>query len=252
SNLEYFEKMQSKTVRLFQGLQQRGTTAHFIAKDPTIVRSDGRPIRLRVGHSRIKAQQNIVAAPEDSLNAAITLKMHNNSGQALLPGSVARYRDGAFLGMTDIDFVARGEQFSLFFSVADQLKLTRELDRKRSSLVRNRRNRMQLSFVTTATNLSKHVMKVVLAERVPISENSEVRVSNVRISPKQKRGAQGIVRWTITLKPGEKREFRVSYQVDYPRSLILDVQRKRRSPSPSRPGKKLDFNDQLLDLEQAF
>lgn len=252
SNLEYFEKVQNKTVEIFQGLAQRGTNVHFVAKDPAIVRSDGRPIRLAIGGRTIKAKRDIVAAPEESLNAALTLEMTNSGDQPLLPGGVARYQDGAFLGMTDVDFVARGETFSLFYSVADEVKLARKLDRKRSSLVRKARNRMQLSFVTSAHNLSKREVKLVLAERVPVSENSEVRVSNVRITPNQRPDNQGIVRWSLTLAPGEKRELRVSYQIDYPPSLVLDVQRKResapRSPSPS-PMKR-PIEDQIFDFEQ--
>ncbi len=255
SNLEYFEKVQSKTVEIFQGLQQRGTHAHFVAPTPAIVRSDGRPIRLRIGSHRIKAQGKIVAAPEESLNAALTLQMNNNSPQALLPGSVARYRDSAFLGMTDVDFVAQGEDFSLFFSVADQVKLTRKLDRKHSSLVRRARNRMQLSFVTTAKNLSGQEVELVLAQRVPVSENSEIVVSNVKITPAGKPDAEGIVRTTLTLKPQEERELRVSYQIDYPPSLVLDVQRRRsqpEAPSPSAAPRKYNLEDRIHDMEQAF
>src|SRR6185436_13137558 len=104
--------------------------------------------RLRIGGGRLRAERRIVAVPEESLNAAVALQMVNKTQQPLLPGSVARYRDGAFLGMTDIDFVASDEDFSVFFSVADQIKITRELDRKQSSIVRDTKNRMQLSFVS--------------------------------------------------------------------------------------------------------
>lgn len=257
SNLEYFEQIQSKTVRIFQGLEQRGTNAHFVAAVAAIVRSDGRPIRVPIGGHRIKAKTKILAAPEESLNAALTLQMTNDSSQALLPGSVARYRDGAFLGMTDVDFVAQGEDFSLFFSVADQVKLTRKLDRKQSSLVRRARNRMQLSFVTTAKNLSAEDVELVLAERVPVSENTEIVVSDVKITPTAKPDIEGIVRWTLTLKPGEERELRISYQIDYPPSLVLDVERRRRAappaPSPASPyspaPKKYDLEDRIHDLE---
>ena len=255
SNLEYFERVQSRTVEIFQGLQQRGTHAHFVAPTPAIVRSDGRPIRLRIGSHRIKAQGKIIAAPEESLNAALTLQMTNNSPQALLPGSVARYRDGAFLGMTDVDFVAQGEDFSLFFSVADQVKLTRKLDRKHSSLVRRARNRMQLSFVTTAKNLSDQEVELVLAQRVPVSENSEIVVSNVKITPAGKPDAEGIVRTTLALKPQEERELRVSYQIDYPPSLVFDVQRRRSqpdAPSPAAAPRKYNLEDRIHDMEQAF
>lgn len=255
SNLEYFERVQNKTVEIFQGLQQRGTHAHFVAAVPAIVRSDGRPIRMRIGSNRIKATSKIIAAPEESLNAAMTLEMTNDSPQALLPGSVGRYRDGSFLGMTDVGFVAQGEKFSLFLTVADQVKLTRKLDRKHSSLVRRARNRMRLSFVTTAENLSDRKVEVVLAERVPVSENSDILVSNVRIAPTSKPDVEGIVRWTLTLEPKEKRELRVSYQIDYPPSLVLDVRRRRAhpdSPSPASPARKYDIEDRIHDMENAF
>ncbi|MBK9260948.1 MAG: DUF4139 domain-containing protein [Polyangiaceae bacterium] len=260
NNLQMLERVQSKTVAIFQGLQTRGTTAHFTAKDPAIVRSDGRSIRLRIGSSRIKAQRQIIAAPEESLNAAITLNLNNKTNQPLLPGSVGRYQDGAFLGMTDIDFVAKDEDFSVFFSVADQVKLTRELDKAQSALVRKERNSMKLSFVTTAKNLSDRKVTLVLAERIPVSENTDIRVSNVRIAPNEKPDVKGIVRWTITLEPREQREFRISYQVEYPPTLVLDVRRKQmRAPAPSpaspasRPApRKMDFEERLIDIESQF
>lgn len=260
NNLQMLERVQSKTVAIFQGLQTRGTTAHFTAKDPAIVRSDGRSIRLRIGSSRIKAQRQIIAAPEESLNAAITLNLNNKTNQPLLPGSVGRYQDGAFLGMTDIDFVAKDEDFSVFFSVADQVKLTRELDKAQSALVRKERNSMKLSFVTTAKNLSDRKVTLVLAERIPVSENTDIRVSNVKIAPNEKPDVKGIVRWTITLEPREQREFRISYQVEYPPTLVLDVRRKQmRAPAPSpaspasRPApRKMDFEERLIDIESQF
>lgn len=255
TNLALLERVQSKTVEIFAGLQTRGTTAHFIAKDPVIVRSDGRSIRARIGGSRVKANRRIIAAPEESLNAAVTLEMANKTSQALLPGGVARYQDGAFLGMTDIEFVAKDEDFSVFFSVADQVKLARELDKHQSSLQRNARNRMQLSFVSKAKNLSDRPVTIVLAERVPVAENTEIRVSNVRIGPSEKPDGKGIVRWTVALAAREEREFRVSYQVDYPPSLVLDVKRKqmqrRASPSPAAPS-KMDFEERLIQIEEQF
>lgn len=254
-NLAMLERTQSKTVAIFQGLQTRGTTAHFTSKDPAIVRSDGRSIRLRLGTSRIKAKRQIIAAPEESLNAAVTLELNNKTSQPLLPGNVARYQDGAFLGMTDVDFVAKDEDFSVFFSVADQIKLTRELDKHQSSLSRKERNRMQLSFVSTAQNLSDRKVTLVLAERIPVSENTDIRVSNVKITPNEKVDTKGIVRWTITLEPRETREFRISYQVEYPPTLIFDVRRKQMhapAPSPARPARKIDFDEKLINIESMF
>lgn len=257
SNYNYLQVVQSKTVQIFQSLQQRGTTVHFKGDKQASVRSDGRSVRLRIGQGRPRASQQIVAAPEQSLNAALTLEMTNTSKQPLLPGQVALYRDGAFLGMTELEFVADGEKFALFLSVADQLKIERRLNRKQSALVRSKRNRMQLAFEVVVENLSDAPTSLVLADRVPVSENKDIRVSNIAVEPRVKPDEKGLLQWSLTLAPKERRAFTVSYQVEYPPTLILETQRRRSNRPAPRPGsaapsKNYDIQEQILDLEQNF
>ena len=254
SNFEYLRLVQSRTVKLFESLEKRGTTVHFKADIAPSVRGDGHPVRLRIGRTTLESTQKIVAAPEQSLNAARTLAMANSTNQPLLPGKVALYQDGAFLGLTDVDFIAKGESFSLFLSVADHLKLSRELDRKLSTLIRKTRNQMQVTFVVTVENLSSETTAFTLADRIPVSENKEIKVDKVRISPAARPDAQGLLHWDLVLKPREKREFRISYQVEYPPELVLETQRKRAgqpAPSPAAPA-SYPIEDQIHDLEEKF
>ena len=260
ANMEYLQVVQGRTVKIFESLERRGTTVHFKAETAASVRGDGHPVRLRIGHSTFESTQRIVAAPEQSLNAARTLAMVNSGDQPLLPGRVALYQDGAFVGMTDIDFVAKGEQFALFLNVADHIKLTRVLDRKQSTLVRKTRNQMQVSFIVTAENLGAKETTLTLADRVPVSENRDIRVSMVTIAPAVKPDSQGLLHWDLTLKPGEKREFRIGYQIDYPAELYIETDRRRAleknaAPEPDAPAAapaKSRVEDEIYDLEQQF
>jgi uncharacterized protein (TIGR02231 family) len=262
SRMEYLQVVQSKTVQLFESLQKRGTTAHFKAHVAASVRGDGHPVRLRIGQSALRTEQKIVAAPEQSLNAARTLGMTNSSGQPLLPGKVALYQDGAFLGLTDVGFIAPGEPFSLFLSVADHLKLARTLDRTHSSLVRKKRNKMQVAFIVTVENLAPQETAMTLADRIPVSENKEIRIDNVKLTDGARPDSRGIVRWALRLKPGEKRAFRVAYEVEYPEELILETRRRPEAASPSpyhrskspspAPPRPADIGSQIRDLEKMF
>lgn len=257
SNIEYLQVVQSRTVSIFESLEKRGTTAHFKAQPVQSVRGDGHPVRLLIGRSILGSTQKIVAAPEQSLNAAHTLAMTNSTGQPLLPGKVARYQDGTFLGMTDIDFIAKGERFSLFLSVADQLKLSRQLDRKLSTLVRKTRNIMQVVFIVSVENLSSEETSFTLADRIPVSENKDIHIDKVSINPAVKPDSQGLLHWDLVLKPGAKREFRIGYQVEYPAELVLETNRRRMkeaspaSPYPAAPSKSR-IEDQIMDLEKQF
>ena len=252
TNLEALQVIQAKTVQIFQSLQQRSTTTQFRAQGTTKVRGDGRSVRAPIGRARLQAKQAIVAAPEQSLNAAVTLEMVNDSGQTLLPGAVAIYQGSSFSGMTHADFVADGETFSLFLGVADQLKLSRAIDKKHSALLRKQRTQMQLAFVVTAENLSNKPVTLTLADRVPVSEEREIVISNIKVTPDVKPDNKGILRFQITLAPREKRRFDIQYQIEYPPTLVLEMKRKRPAdPSPASPAARpanKDFADR--DLRQ--
>ena len=269
TNFESLQVTQSKTVQIFQSLQQRGTTTQFKALSTSRVRADGRSVRIPIGHANLKAKKAIVAAPEQSLNAAQTLEMQNDSGQSLLPGNVAMYQAGAFLGMTNLDFVAEGEQFALFLSVADQLKISRVLDKKHSAVVRKQRTQMQLAFIVTVENLSNKVVPLDLADRIPVSEDKDIVISGVRISPDIKADSKGILRWPVTLQPKEKRKFEIQYQIEYPPTLVLEMKRNQKnhdeedeptradppgSPSPSAPAsrREYDLKKDIQRFEEAL
>ncbi|MCX4241978.1 mucoidy inhibitor MuiA family protein [Paraliomyxa miuraensis] len=257
SNLESLQIVQSKTVQIFDSLEDRGTTAHFRALVPNTVRGDGHPVRMRIGGTTLKSHHEIVAVPEQSLNAARSLQMVNTSGQSLLPGKVSLYQDGAFLGVTELDFIADGETFSVYLSVADHIKLSRRLDRKQSTLSRGKRNKMQLRFIVTIENLSSETTTFTLTDRIPVSENKDITVDRVKVTDAIKPDPRGLLHWNVTLGPKQQREFQVSYQVEYPAQLVLDAQRRREtepSPSPaSRPRRKARaIDEQLLDLESQL
>jgi uncharacterized protein (TIGR02231 family) len=262
-NFESFQVTQSKTVQIFQSLQQRGTTTQFKAMGTAQLRADGRAVRVPIGSTRLNAKKAIVAAPEQSLNAAQTLEMTNDSGQSLLPGSVAMYQGGAFLGMTDLDFVADGEPFALFLGVADQLKISRVLDKKHSALVRKQRTQMQLAFIVTVENLSNKGVQLQLADRVPVSEDRDIVISGVKISPDAKPDSKGILRWPLTLQPKEKRKLEIKYQIEYPPTLVLEMKRNRDAEGPpmTEPSglpalptqrKAYDLKENIEQLEEAF
>jgi uncharacterized protein (TIGR02231 family) len=257
-NMEYLQVVQGKTVQIFESLEKRGTTAHFKANVAPSVRGDGHPVRMLIGRGTFESTQRIVAAPEQSLNAVSTLQMVNSTGQSLLPGKVALYQDGAFVGMTELDFIAEGEDFSVFLSVADHLKLSRKLDKKRSAIVRKKRTSMQLSFIVTVENLSSKATTLSLTDRIPVSENKDIKVDRIDINPATKPDSRGLLHWQVALAPKETRQYRISYQIEYPEELLVEPRRKRLEAPSAAPKRRLDasdpygIEDQIMDLEEQL
>lgn len=248
SNFQQQLVVQAKMQEVFSTLQQRGTTAHFEGGEQT-VRADGRPVRVAIGRADLDAKYRILAAPELSLNAARSVDLENTAGQSLLPGKTSLYVDNAFVGTTELAFVAPGEDFSMFVGVADEIKLARELDKKRSDLKRfGKRTRIQVSYVVTAENLSKQTQTLFLNDRVPVSQMEEIKVSKVRIEPDRDPDSQGLLSWQEHLKPAQKRTYRIEYTLDYPTALLAQV---RQNPA-MKNRKAAPLYDEIERLEQSL
>jgi uncharacterized protein (TIGR02231 family) len=240
--------VQQKVVAVFERVQQqRGTTAQFTAPGAQTVRTDGRSVRVPIGTVRLAAAPKIVAAPELSLNAVQTVDLTNGGAQPFLPGKVSIFLDGALVGTTEVEFVAPGEGFAMFLGVVDRVKLSRTLDKKSSSLTwSGKRKKMQTSFLVTVENLSDRPVTLQLADRIPVSDNDDIRVSGVRVQPEVKPDAKGLLKWDVTLAAKEKREFRLEYMLTYPQDLQV-VPLKDGDNAPA-----MELNKQIRDLESKF
>jgi uncharacterized protein (TIGR02231 family) len=213
--------MRERVLTVFQKLQKRGTTVHFEGQGRPVVRQDGRAVRIPLGALTLAAAEKIMCAPEKNPNAIHALTMTNTSKLPLLPGRVAIYQDEAFLGHTDVDFVADNETFALVLGVADGVKVRRVLDRRASTLARGERSKMEVAFDITVENLYKTAVDVDLMDRVPVSQSKEIRVYRIRVEPDGKPDDRGLLQWKLHLNPGEKKSYRLEYSLEYPGQILL-------------------------------
>ena len=166
----------------------------------------------------------------------------------MLPGKVSIYKDSSVLGTTEIDFVAESEEFGMFLGVADHLKISRVMDRKKSSIDKGRtRTKLRAEYAITIENLSDTVTTLDVTDRVPLSDNKDVRLSGVKISPESATDSQGIVHWTIDVEPGATRTLTLKYTVEYPNAITQAAPKSQAS----------DYEDhslemQLRSLEKCF
>ncbi|MBU62229.1 MAG: hypothetical protein CMI26_06970 [Opitutae bacterium] len=259
ANLDLNDAIQQKSVQTFAKISGRATTAHFRALADKAVPSDGQPIRLPIGDLSLNRTERIVTAPEASLNAARVFELNNKNGQALLPGKVTLFLGANFLGSTAIEFVGPGEAFSLYAGVEDKVKVSRVLDSSKSEKRKTNfssKTELQASWIIDVENLSDIEKIVRLADRIPVSQNEEVKVRSVKTLPKVTPDEKGLFSWDLVLKPKEKRILNVEYVVQYPKdytqgSYINDSEGALQQQS----GNNFEMNSlqlQLRSLESKF
>lgn len=236
-NMSNQMEVQQRAAATFNQLASRGTTSHFQAIGPRTVRASGRPVRVPIATSDFEGTVQVVAVPEVSLNAVRTVALRNTSDLPVLPGRFSLFVDGAFVGTSSFDFVAPGETFSAFLGVHERIKLSRQIDRKRSSIDRGKkRTTAKVSFVIEAENLSDFPTVIDLGDRVPVAQMAEIEIEDVKVPDGARRDADGVVKWTATIPPRKKVSWRISYEMEYPNDL---VSRGRAMPAAPKAQQKL-------------
>ena len=252
-SLQRQSEVQTRAAEDFTKIARRGTTAHFVAISERTVRADGKSVRVPITAGDFAASTRIVAVPEVSLNAVRVADLLNGGSYPILPGRAMLFEEGAFVGKSELEFVAPGEKFSLFLGVHDRLKLERTLDKKSSQLKRHgKRTEMTLAFVVTAENLSSAPLTIEMAERIPVAQTEEIEVSDIELPNKWKPDAQGVVRWTETLAPHAKATWKIGYQLEYPTDFVVRSRAADSQNAPPSPASAAPMYQQIEKMEQSL
>lgn len=257
-NWAALQSSQRQSEALFVFLEQRGTTALFEAEGRYTVRTDGNPVRIPYAAVAQEGSLTVMAAPEVSLNAARAIDLTYTHSEPLLPGNAALFLEGAYIGNTRLEFAGPGENFVLFAGSEDHLKVSRTLNHKESELQRGRkRNTMTVYYEIEVENTGDRPLDIKLADRIPVSDNKEIEVDRVKITPEVMPDEAGLLFWETQIAANSKLSFTLQYEVEYPN----DLQLQQRIKENRELNGMIDYEagipaansaEQILNLEKIF
>jgi uncharacterized protein (TIGR02231 family) len=148
----------------------------------------------------------------------------------LLPGRVALYRDGIFVGRAMLALAGRGELVNLGFGADDQVRVARIVQRKTegSSGLISTSKTDEREFRITARNGHDWPIKVVVEDQQPVTESDDVQVELLPVTTKPTltdvHDRRGVLAWTLDLAGGETREIALGWRIRWPagKSLVFD------------------------------
>jgi uncharacterized protein (TIGR02231 family) len=212
---------------------------------------------VQIASGDFAAATKVVAAPEVSLNAVRVADLVNGGSNPILPGPAMLFEDGAYVGKSELDFVAPGEKFSVFLGVDDHVKLERTLDRKLSVLHwRGKRTEMGLSYLVKVENLGTTPVVLELSERIPVAQTEEIEVNDVVIPHKVKPDPQGLVKWFESIPPHGALSWHIGYTLEYPSDFLsrttavadaADATPADGAPMPAAP-----MRQRIQEMEKAL
>ena len=143
--------------------------------------------------------------------------------QTLLAGEAQLFRDGDFVGTTDLEAKAPGETFDLGFGQDDQIHVERKAMKDEEGdgkgIFDINKGEHRYRWVTTIANYHVGTRQVEVREQLPRSRQQNIEVTAGELKPKpalENPDKPGLLTWNLVLGPKEKTKVDFAYNVKYP------------------------------------
>ena len=179
---------------------------------------------LRVSSTIIAPDLTVRAVPVLEPTAFLEASFKQNEDAPLLPGRVAIYRDGVFVGRTPMAAAGKDETVRLGFGADDKIKIERSVLKRNegsAGLIVTTSKTDERSFKTTIRNGHDFPIKVAIEDQLPVSENEDIQVemlpSTTPPTTTNLRERRGVLEWAFEAKAGEVRDLGFAWRVRWPK-----------------------------------
>lgn len=196
----------------------------YAIKGTSNVPSDGAQYRFNIGAYNAKAEIRAETYPASDASAYLIATLVYKGELPLLAGDAALFRDGAFIGNSQLDFLRPDEKLHLAFGQDEKIRVTYTSlgGKTKESGVLSKDNTKESLSKAAVQNLHRRPIKIAVYEPLPVSRNGDVTVKIVKdattpdytVAPNDK---VGLVKWESVYQPREKREINYGYAVTWPK-----------------------------------
>ncbi len=200
----------------------------FVIKRSADIKSDGSSQRVAISESTQSAELKLLVVPRLDKAAYVQAHVLYDGEQPLLPGQLSLYQDDNFVGRTQLKSIAPGESFDLGLGKDERVKVERE--RVTAKLAPGKgfifsKDLRRYHWLIKIKSLHKGLRDVEVLEQLPRSRHDDIKVKELELLPKpeaEDAEKPGLLRWKLSLKPGEESKITFRYEVKYPEGM--DVQ----------------------------
>jgi uncharacterized protein (TIGR02231 family) len=179
---------------------------------------------LRISTATIVPDLMLCAVPVIDPTAFLEASFVQGEDAPLLPGRVAIYRDGIFVGQGRMTAAAKDETVRLGFGAHDKVKIERTVVKRNegsAGLIVTTSKTDERTFKTTVRNGHDFPVKVAILDQLPVSENQDIAVemlpSSTPATTTNLRDKRGVLEWAFEAKPGDVKDINFAWRVRWPK-----------------------------------
>ena len=179
---------------------------------------------LRISTATIAPDLAVRAAPVKDPTAFLEASFRQSEDAPLLPGRVAIYRDGVFVGRGQMATVSKDETVRLGFGADDKVKIERSVVKRNegsAGLIVTTSKTDERSFKTSVRNGHDFPIRIAIEDQLPVSESEDIVVEmlpqTTTPTATNLRDKRGVLEWAFEAKPGEVRDIAFAWRVRWPK-----------------------------------
>lgn len=179
---------------------------------------------LRISTASVAPELAIRSVPVLDPTAFLEASFKQAEDAPLLPGQVAIYRDGVFVGRSKIAAASKDETVRLGFGADDKVKIERSVLKRNegsAGLIVTTSKTDERSFKTSVRNGHDFPIRIAIEDQLPVSENKDIAVemlsSTTPPSATNVHDKRGVLEWAFEAKPGEVKNIAFAWRVRWPK-----------------------------------
>ncbi|MBL8565878.1 MAG: mucoidy inhibitor MuiA family protein [Hyphomicrobiaceae bacterium] len=193
----------------------------YLVSGRASVATTGEPKSLDLKIDRFEPQLLARTVPKRDAKAYLYAKVDVPRGSPMLPGPVALFRDGTFVGNGQLPLLAGGEKHELGFGADDMVRV-------RHSIAEEKRGETGLisasktderNYRLSVKNMHERSIEVSVLDQIPVSRQDEIKVEWIgRHQPtvRDVEDRRGVVAWDMKLEADEEKVIEFGYRVIWP------------------------------------
>jgi len=195
--------------------------AVFTVPSRLTVPATGESKRVLLQEDTLEPLLTVRTVPKRDPKAYLYAKLVLPTGSPALPGTVALFRDGTYVGTGMLPVLSPGEDHELGFGADDQVRVRHaiaEEKRGETGLISSARTDSR-NFRITVKNLHQRAVQLVVHDQIPVSQNQDIKVDLVGPTvptTKDIDDKRGIIAFESKLEPEEERVIEFGYRVTWP------------------------------------
>lgn len=200
--------------------------ALFAVPGRLTIPNTGEAKRVQLSQDSLEPQLAIRTVPKVDAKAYLYAKLVLPKGSPLLPGMVALFRDGTFVGNGHLPVLAPGEEHDLGFGIDDSVRVRHAVveDKRGQAGIISSSKTDTRSYRVTIKNQHARPVQLTMFDQIPASQNQDIKVERTGQAPTKENidDKRGVLVWESKLDAEEEKVIEYGYRVSWPAARAVE------------------------------